>query len=234
MAFQVHVDNVKYSVGPQEVREVLQTLQVADGLLDIRLDRAEGWKEAFELMIRRWGPKFLLKMVVTYNSLQSAKQCANALHGHWIKGLSKEDDETCLAANFGPVSTIPLTPFESAALAAGQAPPWQLHNVQRCTSLSNNSLGLSSVPVRPSLQWNLRVPVMGANAEKLVSEAPASSSRLRPRSRSPCRPVPTSAHTARAAPGRFQTMDLASDDELRAGLRYFLVADQGQDRNVAL
>ena len=95
MVYELHVHNVKYSVFPEEARAVLQTLQVAEGLLHIRCDRAEGWKEAFENMIRNWGPRFLLQLVLILDTEQRAKQCAHALHGRWISGLGKEGDNTC-------------------------------------------------------------------------------------------------------------------------------------------
>ena len=95
MVHELHVHNVKYSVYPQEAQAVLQTLQVAEGLLHIRCDRAEGWKEAMECMWRNWGPKFLLQMVLIFDTEQRAMQCAHALHGRWISGLSREGDDTC-------------------------------------------------------------------------------------------------------------------------------------------
>eukprot|EP00435_Cladocopium_sp_Y103_P064461 s830_g26.t1 len=257
MVYELHVDNVKYCVGPQEVSDVLQSLQLADGLLDVRCDRAEGWKEAFENMIRKWGPAFLLKLVLTYDSLEKAKMCAHALHGRWIRGLSKEglkattygDPEApqtsgvytssaqcsggCrpplpIYPDFVRVSTSPLTPFMSAQLAKNPAlrfiPSGQ--DPLMCSSSSTSSLGLSSVPTRPSLRCNPYVQdMLGSRPPVLGSEAASSSSQARARSRSPHTLQPRSIAQVSRSFRRSPTLDSTSDEELRAGLLQFLQDD---------
>ena len=100
MVYKLEVRNVNYQVMPDEVRNTLQALQVADGLQSIRLDRAEGWKEQFENLIRKWGPDFLCQLVLMFNTEEQAKLCARVLHGRWIAGLSKPGNKTCSLERF--------------------------------------------------------------------------------------------------------------------------------------
>jgi hypothetical protein len=95
MVSKLEVRNVNYQVMPDEVRNTLHALQVADGLQTIRLDRAEGWKEQCENLIRKWGPDFLCQMVLMFTTEEQAKLCARVLHGRWIAGLSKPGNKTC-------------------------------------------------------------------------------------------------------------------------------------------
>jgi hypothetical protein len=100
MVYKLEVRNVDYQVMPDEVRNTLQALQVADGLQSIRLDRAEGWKEQVENLIRKWGPDFLCQMVLMFTTEEQAKLCARVPHGRWIAGLSKPGNKTCSLERF--------------------------------------------------------------------------------------------------------------------------------------